>query len=489
MQLDECTRKWPGARAPRTAPDAADLLSAERDDRTSPGSLDGLEARDDPERSVEAAALRHGVEMRADPHVLALRGVPEEVPARVDFDVEPGLSHPLGRELVRLVLAGSRMRSVRARPAADGVQLVEPLEHPHRVAVCRRSLSDPSTHQPTSEMTAATTNANDHDPDDTVAAKKTGPATPSAARTVCWMPIVAPLRSAPASSAAAVNESPFHAIVSPPARTRTGTRSQVGPPARTAVKVITPTIPRPDESQRHDACPDSVGPAAASDPERATQHLRPGEHQRCRPSRQPVLVDEEENAEPQHRDLGVQEEAAAERQPPEPAVRDRRPAIEDASIPSGASRPRRTRAPTSAPIALKAARKRNAASVPAASAIEGSDNAPMKPAEWDCGLADAECEAALLCTEPVHDGASARRVDGRTGGADEPQCDDDFAVARRERRPHEKESGPEQARGEHEALAVPVRGEAPREERQRRSNPGSGKHDADLAQREVELLA
>ena len=56
---------------------------------------------------------------------------------RVDLDLEPGLPHPAGRELVRLVLGRAPVRPVRARPAADRVQLLEPLENPHRAAVCR----------------------------------------------------------------------------------------------------------------------------------------------------------------------------------------------------------------------------------------------------------------------------------------------------------------------------------------------------------------
>src|SRR3990170_2084463 len=60
----------------------------------------------------------------------------EEVAVGVDLDVEPGLAHPAGGERVRLVLLSAPRHTVRARPAADRVQLLEPLKNLHR---CHRA--------------------------------------------------------------------------------------------------------------------------------------------------------------------------------------------------------------------------------------------------------------------------------------------------------------------------------------------------------------
>ncbi len=392
-----------------------------------------------PSAPVEAASLRHGVEVRSDPDVLPLARR-----ARGGFRS----SRPRPRARPR---ASSRPRAHVPRPrrgsGAGGSRQARRRSHTARPAAressSRRSMSalaERPQQPPADEReTAATTNASGHDPDDTVAANTTGAATPIAARTVCWTPIVAPLRSAPASSAAAVNESPFHAIVSPPARPRTGTRSHVGPPARTAVNSITPTIPRPARRSGTTRAPDSVGPAAASDAERPTQHLRPGEHQRSRLSGKAVLVDEEEDAEPEHRDLRIQEETAAERQPPEPAIPDRR-------RDGGRLDPIGNLAPTQdedtdertgrAQCGEEEKRGLGTAGVGDRGQRQRTDEAT----ERDRRLPDSECEATLVCAEPVHDRPSARRVDRAARGTDEPERDDDLAVARRDRRGNETES-------------------------------------------------
>jgi hypothetical protein len=55
----------------------------------------------------------------------------EEVAARVDLDLEARLLEPCRREPVRLVLGLRRVRPIRARTAADRVQLLEPVEDAH----------------------------------------------------------------------------------------------------------------------------------------------------------------------------------------------------------------------------------------------------------------------------------------------------------------------------------------------------------------------
>ena len=54
----------------------------------------------------------------------------KEVSVRVDLDRQARLAHPSCSDRVRLVLGGAPVRPVRARPAADRVQLLEALEDP-----------------------------------------------------------------------------------------------------------------------------------------------------------------------------------------------------------------------------------------------------------------------------------------------------------------------------------------------------------------------
>src|SRR5205823_10435266 len=90
---------------------------------------------DHAQRAVEPATPGNRVEVRARPDVRQLGPAPtqpaEEIPSRVGGHLEPGLPHPAGDELVRLVLLGAPTEPVRAGPAADGTELVEPLEHAH----------------------------------------------------------------------------------------------------------------------------------------------------------------------------------------------------------------------------------------------------------------------------------------------------------------------------------------------------------------------
>src|SRR5581483_1410369 len=123
VELEEGTRER-GRRDARAAAHAASLLVAERDDRQRRvGALRHLDRRDDAERTVEAAAVRDGVEVRADPQA-AVAAAPEEVPGGVRLDLEPRLCEPPRGERVRGVLLG-RVAGARG---ADGVQLVEALE-------------------------------------------------------------------------------------------------------------------------------------------------------------------------------------------------------------------------------------------------------------------------------------------------------------------------------------------------------------------------
>src|SRR5581483_5091652 len=54
----------------------------------------------------------------------------EQVPGRVRLDLEPRLAQPARGELERRVLLGAAVGAVGAGPAADRVQLLDPVEDP-----------------------------------------------------------------------------------------------------------------------------------------------------------------------------------------------------------------------------------------------------------------------------------------------------------------------------------------------------------------------
>ena len=123
---------------PRRAPaaDAPALLVAEGDDGERPAlrsePLDRLEPGHDPERAVELAALGHGVEVGAGPDLGSTARSAQtahEVPGAVDLDLEAGVPHPAGGEVVRFLLAGGSANPVRASAPADQVDPLEPLQH------------------------------------------------------------------------------------------------------------------------------------------------------------------------------------------------------------------------------------------------------------------------------------------------------------------------------------------------------------------------
>ena len=127
VQLQERRRHLLVA-AERAAADAADLLAAKGHDRAATRLLDGLDRGDDPERAVELPSLRDAVEVGAHPDVATMAGATEQVAVGVDLDRQAGLAQPTRRELMRGVLLSARMRPVRPHPAADRVQLLQPLE-------------------------------------------------------------------------------------------------------------------------------------------------------------------------------------------------------------------------------------------------------------------------------------------------------------------------------------------------------------------------
>ena len=125
--------------AARPAPEAPALLVAERDDgqrsACSGRPRDRLDPRDDAERAVVPSALGNPVE--CDPSNLGPsrrgRAAADHVAGRVALDRRPGLS--IHRPRARVPRAPRRPAgAVRARPAADRVELLEPLQgtHPSR---------------------------------------------------------------------------------------------------------------------------------------------------------------------------------------------------------------------------------------------------------------------------------------------------------------------------------------------------------------------
>ena len=124
------------------ATDAADLFASEHGDGATPGRRHGLDRRDDAERAIEPPALGDRVEVRADPDLVAHAGAAEQVAVGVHLDREPRVAEPGASQLVRRILAGPRMRAIRAGAAADHVELLEPLgdaRRAHRTESIRRA--------------------------------------------------------------------------------------------------------------------------------------------------------------------------------------------------------------------------------------------------------------------------------------------------------------------------------------------------------------
>ena len=152
--------------------------------------------------------------MRAGPDLARLRPAPRKRPRDsrgVDARPEARLPHPAGRELVRLVLLGATAEPVRAGPAADRVDLLEPFEEAHRQTLGSARPQRPQKLHPDKRKhgrqreTGAPRRGGDE------GRKRGRHDAPAAESAVRCIPIAAPLLPRPASSAAAVNESPFQA--------------------------------------------------------------------------------------------------------------------------------------------------------------------------------------------------------------------------------------------------------------------------------------
>src|SRR5918996_746176 len=207
----------------------------------------------------QAGCLRGGGRLPGGRYV-ALRGlrrllelergggpVREDTRARVGSDRRRP-SHERGRGLGRgrwrwdAALAHPRRRRGRARraggrrtpdpQAARSTRLrVVPLKGHKRQRASLRSRPAPA-----SGRSAASPNATAQELAWTSEANTGGVAAAATESAVCWKPSAAPLRARPASSAAAVKESPFQESESAPAVTRAGTSRAKGAPLRAALR-------------------------------------------------------------------------------------------------------------------------------------------------------------------------------------------------------------------------------------------------------------
>ena len=107
---------------------------------------------------------------------------------------------------------------------------------------------------------------------------------------------------------------------------------------------------------------------------------------------------------------------------------------------------------------------------------EGGDESP----ERNRGLPNAEREPALVGSEPVHDGAAARRVHARACGAGEREEHDQRSEVRRVGGSDEKRCARAETEREDDPLAEAVGGDPPREHGHERAHPLRPQHDADL---------
>src|SRR5206468_3018063 len=127
------------------------------------------------------------------------------------------------RPVLRAPRRRARLRQPRVQGAAGGIA-----DLPGVLALRRLGLSSSGTRRrisiPTSGPTALSAYASRHD-EAATAAKSGGTQATRTPSRVCWKPSAAPVRAAPAASAAAAKPRPFQARLSTPATTKAGTRS------------------------------------------------------------------------------------------------------------------------------------------------------------------------------------------------------------------------------------------------------------------------
>ena len=107
----------------------------------------------------------------------------------------------------------------------------------------------------------------------------------------------------------------------------------------------------------------------------------------------------------------------------------------------------------------------------------------------DGGLANPECEPALVRAEPPHHSAPASGLDAAAGRTREREQRHQRAVVGSEGRRGEEARAADETDGERGAFAVPVGCEAPGQHRDGEPDPLRREHDADLGQAQVVAVA
>jgi hypothetical protein len=207
------------------------------------------------------------------------------------------------------------------------------------------------------------------------------------------------------------------------------------------------------------------------------------------PTARPARVDQEQRDEADDRALAHDEQARAEPEPPDPRVAHRRRRVDH-----GPGRGGRRRV---------AHEQRGRHRGDGGERGEGEERGLERrgerdrrqgergdrAAERDRGLAHAEREAALAPAEPAHDGAAAR-----ARGAGGERADEEERRGEQPERPRARGEDEDRGRGgepaaEHRALAEPVGEGAERDEREGHADGQRGEQQADLGERQGELVA
>ena len=120
-----------------------------------------------------------------------------------------------------------------------------------------------------------------------MAANAGGTIAPAAESADCCMPSAAPLLRIPASSAAAVNESPFQAMAKPPATTNAVTTTAAG--ASSSATVSARETPLASPTRRSGRIRDPITSDQRPPPilNAAAKHVHAGEHSRRLPGENP----------------------------------------------------------------------------------------------------------------------------------------------------------------------------------------------------------
>ncbi len=475
VQLDERRR---GSAARRTRGCPIRPVSSSRKATTASGASAAAPRPRAPRRrrARRRSCPPFGTESRCEPlQTVRAPRRPSRLPAASTRDLEPGLPHPARRRARarRPPRASTRRGAARSRRSASSRSTI------------RITRNARSTRQPASGNSATTAKPTRHDVAATSTPKRPGYAAPGTFSSVCWSPIAAPLRPLPASSTAAAKERPFQLIETTPAATSTGmtsgsgavTSAAVAATSTAAVSAIARSGPI-RHARTSDQRPAPIRPPIASSCITASTAAAPAVGQ-------PSALVQDRGRRSRRRRAAAPARASCRARASRSGGRGTAPGPTTAAASSGRGPSRSTRPPTAAPARQARPSVAKPHAGPPACTTGGNRERDHEAAGRDRRLPDSQCEPTLGGREPVHHGATARRLHACTGGARgrEQQAERPEPVrggGAEQPRPAAGEPGDQD-----DALAETVGGEPPRDQAGHGAHERARDQQPRLAEREV----